>query len=861
MTDVTQEIVDWLRARPDWLQDAAERLLASGNLGDGDIQEIAQYLKTEDGRRVSTHRTFDGLGGGNASADELRLVSIGDIQGIENLAPRVPISFGQGNLVVVYGHNGSGKSGYTRILKRACGHPRAVELKPNIFQQPPPSQQCNITYSVAGREQTVAWSADGTCVDTLRTVDIFDSEAASYYLTSETETSYVPPQIALFERLASACERVKTCLKSEQVSLKSSLPTLPSKYEQTPSGKAYRLLKPAMAQGEIERLTQWTDDNEKSLSQLEERLKTADPASQAQKARRTKSQVDQLIQQLESTASGCSAERVKAVRQAREQAASKRRAASEAAQIDSAELEGIGSETWIALWEAARAYSQSAYPEQEFPVTDDGTRCVLCHQTLEPDAQQRLRDFEVFVQGTVEDEAKKAELAYKKALDELPQILTNDSIRTRCEAADLHEEGWVERLEQFGEQAEQAVQCLRHEERAGEARPVAWPEQLLKMLTERAESLEQRALQYDADAKHFDRKQAEQYRLNLEAKRWVAQQADAVKAEVARLNQVAKYDEWARQANPRGISLKAGELAEKAISQAYLTRFRDELKRLGAAHIKVEVVKTRTKQGTALHRVALKDATWPKASPDMVLSEGERRIIALAAFLADVGEKPHPAPFIFDDPISSLDQEFEWYVALRLAQLGKERQVLVFTHRLSLYGAAEEAAKKVGDDWEKKNLEQRCIESFSGTTGHPADESAWSAKTKTANNNLLNRLDEAKKAGEAGGGDGYRCHAQGICTDFRKLLERTIEDDLLGQIVKRNRRSVQTDNRLKWLPRITGDDCQFIDGLMTKYSAFEHSQSPETPVRIPDEAELREDIESLKAWREEFNKRSPEAMA
>ena len=166
----------------------------------------------------------------------------------------------------------------------------------------------------------------------------------------------------------------------------------------------------------------------------------------------------------------------------------------------------------------------------------------------------------------------------------------------------------------------------------------------------------------------------------------------------------------------------AGHVAEKVITQAYVDRFNRELRLLGASRIKVELIKTQTKKGQALHGLRLKGVQpTTENTPEAVLSEGERRVVSLAAFLADVAEKPHAAPFIFDDPISSLDQEFEWYVATRLAKLAQSRQVLVFTHRLSLYGAMEDAARKVGEDWKRKNLQQRCIESFSGATGHPAD--------------------------------------------------------------------------------------------------------------------------------------------
>ncbi|WP_197709137.1 hypothetical protein [Ectopseudomonas oleovorans] len=54
-------------------------------------------------------------------------------------------------------------------------------------------------------------------------------------------------------------------------------------------------------------------------------------------------------------------------------------------------------------------------------------------------------------------------------------------------------------------------------------------------------------------------------------------------------------------------------------------------------------------------------------------------------------------------------------------------------------------------------------------------------------------------------------------------------------------------------------DCELIDTLMTKYSCFEHSQSSEIPVFIPEEPELRQDLEALKAWRDGLNKRRAEA--
>jgi hypothetical protein len=43
---------------------------------------------------------------------------------------------------------------------------------------------------------------------------------------------------------------------------------------------------------------------------------------------------------------------------------------------------------------------------------------------------------------------------------------------------------------------------------------------------------------------------------------------------------------------------------------------------------------------------------------------------------------------------------------------------------------------------------------------------------------------------------------------------------------------------------------------MTKYSCYEHSQSDEAPVEIPDPSEILADIDRLLEWHNEFKDRA-----
>lgn len=858
MPTTQDNIREWLLKQQDWLQEAADRLLKQGELTSMDITELSASIKTHAGQVVSNNRIFDSLITTPSVDSELRLVSIGEIVGIENLAPRQPLVFGSGNLTVIYGHNGSGKSSYSRILKRISGKPRATVLKPNVFQTPPTQSKCQIAYQVGGQSATIEWYANAQPIDAFRAVDIFDSDEANHYLSKENAATYTPSTVAMFEKLAAACDQIRVVLQTEQSLLVSALPAIPQNFAQTQPAQQYKALSAQTTDSVTQQLISWTEENAHQLNELNERLKTTDPAALATQRRATMTQVRQIAIALKNSFQTYGADGLQKVRELQATAKTKRTIAIEAAQVKSAKLEGVGSNTWRALWEAAKSYSQTAYPEQAFPVTND-SRCVLCQQELAPNAQQRLRDFESFVQSKLEAEAASAEAAYKQALNTLPVVPSAEQISTQCEAAGLNDESWKNYLLDFWN----SVLQVRNSLLAGEVNMLTSSVQDVEVNLESLRTyytgLESQAAQYDQDAKSFDRTQATKNKTALEAKQWISQQSDAVRHEITRLKKIQEYETWKRLANSRNISIKASEIAEKVITQVYVTRFNQELNQLGATRIKVELVQTKIERGKALYKLQLKGVVSGQAMPDSVLSEGERRIISLAAFLADVADKPVAAPFIFDDPISSLDHDFEWSVAKRLAELAKTRQVLVFTHRLSLYGAMEDVAKKIGDDWKKKHLNQLCIEAYSGDAGHPVDQATWNAKTEKANNILLDRLGAAKRAGAKGGGDIYRNLAQGICSDFRKLLERTVEDDLLNEVVKRHRRSITTDNRLGALPYIELADCQLIDNLMTKYSYYEHSQSQEVPVSIPEEPELRADIEALKQWRTTFTDRRKKA--
>ena len=112
------ELLAWAAGRPAWQRDALRRLVLNGKLGDEDIEALVALCldPTLPYEPISaTHVSAQGLIG-----EPITLLRIENPVGINALASDQTLAFGKQGLSIVYGDNGSGKSGYVRILKHAC---------------------------------------------------------------------------------------------------------------------------------------------------------------------------------------------------------------------------------------------------------------------------------------------------------------------------------------------------------------------------------------------------------------------------------------------------------------------------------------------------------------------------------------------------------------------------------------------------------------------------------------------------------------------------------------------------------------------------------------------------------------------
>ncbi|WP_258183214.1 hypothetical protein [Vibrio splendidus] len=166
MGSVREGIINWLHTQPYWVQLAAQAILKQEEITQDKIIEFKELLKTPKGQSCTEALDFGQFNEESSTTNQIWIKSIGEVEGIDDLNPRSPLTFEQ-KLTVVYGNNGSGKSGYTRILKKACGKNNANDLKPNVFKAPPAVSKCAISiYGVSAKK--IDWVANSLPIPEIR---------------------------------------------------------------------------------------------------------------------------------------------------------------------------------------------------------------------------------------------------------------------------------------------------------------------------------------------------------------------------------------------------------------------------------------------------------------------------------------------------------------------------------------------------------------------------------------------------------------------------------------------------------------------------------------------------------------------
>jgi hypothetical protein len=864
-------LLEWSRDLPEWQRDALRRIATSETLRAEDHAAISARLKHAHGIAVNGDTACVPLaeaqlageaGGGEAAV----LCGIGPVQHVDRLADDQELRFGVNGITLIYGDNGTGKSGYARVAKKLCLARVVDALQGDVFaEQNAPLARVRVRYRLpsAAEPQTDDWVDGQPRPAALARMMVLDSVNTKVYVDKHNEIIYLPREIEIATRLGDLCSELGSEVQHEADAIAQRCRGLygVGYAATTPAGQRMRRLivesssDALPSEASLRDAASWDEQRDVELRELT-RVLAQDPAALAAARRRVIEVLDALSKDIDDVIRGVSDEALNELVACMADVAGAEAAAGLAARERFANepIGHTGQGAWERLYRVARQFASEArirVPEEPF---QPGDPCPVCQSSLDEEAALRLQRFDDFIHGAAANAVATARVNL-------------ETMRARVTAVRVPNPAGLDRsmaeYRGLGEAAVQIAADVRAFMVTAEARrqaalaateprhiggqpalpnsPIETLRTEIARLTNEAAALE---AQPGQDPGRVSR--AEELR---DAQR-LAGEMDVVLARRAELDLRLRLLNCRASLDTRGISQFATRRRRELVTPELRDRINAEFHRLDLGHVPLRFAET-TEHGRSYFDVML-DARRQVAKA-RVLSEGEQRALGIACFFAEVGRVPGHHGIIVDDPVSSLDHHRLRKVAERLVgEAAAGRQVIVFTHHLVFYQEMlAAAAAHVPQVPAIVNL----IGKADGRFGIVSEnDKPWIAK-KVADriSALRERLGEVP-ANMNRDSDAYRRLAKDFYTDLRETWERLVEEVLLNSVVERFCSGVKTQSLREVL--VDDADYQVIFANMKRVSEFSgHDMAAGRQIPVPDPADMGRDLDALANYRTEVRQR------
>jgi hypothetical protein len=875
---VAADILSFASTRPLWEQDLLRRIYTQADLSPEELGAVLALVK----KAHNVEGFADAPDPIPLSAEHVLhqpqgqptvvLASIGEAENVMRLAKHQVVPFAISGVTVIYGENGSGKSGYCKLLKQICRARREraedIVLR-NVYDDGPSAAPAvNIRFRLGTDEDPtcVTWREGDVGPSELSRFSVFDSAVAPLYADKEGKVEFLPAGLDVLPRLVKACDDLAQQIGSEIQPLKQSVALpLPATAEGTEQATAIAALvektplKQLPTVEELRSLDTWSDGDEQEIGRIVADL-ALDPAVKARTARQAAAVLRSHLDILEGLYEKLSDEAMTVL--AREIAAycSARDAAQVAAteQFKTDPLGAvIGGEPWRQMFVYAAKVYAAAFPDREFPSEGEARICPLCEQKLDEPAFDRIKRFQAFVAGTAREDAEIKARRLAGLADELRKVvvptmsLINSGLaphaRPDTAEAELLDRviAWIQAAATRKEAATTAAQLVA----VLPALPDL-PRELIAALAEWHSRLEATAVEAEGAAQEADHiKKLKDAQRALMALKVYHENLQAI---LVRREQLVLLKQLSGCLPPRytqPISVKNTELCQRYLTEHFGSKLRAEMKGLAIDYLPV-TVRTRTDRGVNYVGPDLTKSVRARISN--VLSEGEFRALSIACFFAEIDAIDGHSGVILDDPVSSLDHNHIRQVAARLVEEAAKRQVIVFTHELSFYYElwqhAAEAGTPLTRHWVRKTEER-------GFGTVEVDGSPWQAKSTRDRLAVLDqrlaliksRNDQKTEAYERVVTDFYAC--------LRETWERLVEEKLLNGVVGRFQPGVQTQSLSS--VEVTDSDHRTVYFAMKNASQFSgHDWAKGRLPRVPQTAEMQAAVAEARTYLTVLNKRA-----
>lgn len=860
MAGLLNELSQWAKTLPYWEQAALDKIITKGSAAftESDYEELIQYLLEDVNAQSQIQNRpaiqFSQNNGQDSDGQPLLLLEITNLQNVNALATGQTLSFGEG-LTVLFGANGSGKSGYARLLGCASFSRGDREVLPDVSRPLGPAVSPSADIHVLDGEdhKTIHYQTGAQCRE-LSSIYVFDSASVQIHLTKENNLSFSPHGLSYLTALSEVTDRCRERLKEKLRPFLGSHCFGPVFQGDSEVSKLIAVLDTKPDLKALEKLANITPEERLRLEALTveiAKLISEDIPKKVAHLEGTISDLELLISRLRSIESGVNDHTLQeindAVRIARD-----RQEAALSMSVDRFKAEFFkqtGGNVWRRFIEAAKALADAEEPGGSYPVVGD--RCLLCQEMITQSSHDLMHGLWAFLKGEAQAELRAAldslELK-RKALARVELDCFNDQF---VSYRHLQEEdiGLMHRVSAYIEASRHRRDDSINAIKAYAGIPTdPLPDNCIADIEAVIARLKDRLEELRLKNREAERAALEKELLLLKHRVLLKENLPAIKEHVEKRQWAAKAEKAAGSTNH--ITKKYNELFKSLVTERYIEKFKQILRELDCP-LEVQV-KTRGSKGNTLKQIVLANApsaAGSKATPDKVLSEGEKRAVALADFLTEVSLDEGSHAIVLDDPVTSLDFEWKETVASRLVAEAVRRQVILFTHDLHFLYLVNKFAEQESLDLVFHHIRRE------GPNGKPgyiySDISPMTEKSNRKPTKAEYYLARAQKATSP---EEQAEKLQAGFGTLRASYEAFVAFDLLGGVVQRFEHNISV-GRLKEVVA----DPDLFNKVMNKYVHLSryipaHLQSdlgayaPPTPEML--KAEIADFYEIRKAFKD-----------
>lgn len=749
-------------------------------------------------------------------------------------------------LTVVYGKNGSGKSGFVRILKRIAGSRTQEEVWQNVHSAKTQNRcKAKIRYVNGTSDIVCEWNGESKLAP-FDQMAIFDGKCIPIYLNKSLNFSYQPYGFELFQALSSSLQGLHERLAVDIQSAVNDKPLIDDIFnEETSIGKFVAGITAATKLEELNKLPIWDAKTQKTLAdKIGERkgLQNLDQQSELlgtrhQKLKALEDAVAQIQSELSAQNMRVYFALVKRFNQLKKKQVVKKGKTLE--DYDFAEKE---SDEWEKFIDAGEDYIRLA-EHDEYPGEDD--RCIYCQQKLSKGAQKLIQLYRELFQEEETSNIEDIEAKLDEALTDLEGSSFADDFPYGQED---YEKFLQKRIVSEAFAALTAADSLA--QKLAVSLKSRKPQKLQPIKTSGIiANLRKAKAKVEAATKALEESRRNIFRKSKELDRSISELQDIQKFSKHR-SQVEKYiaiERWVAKASPLQTSKfntrATTELGKRAwrelVSESFKARFQKEVADLDAPGVNLDF---RGEYGSQIRAKNLEGLD----GIDQFLSEGEQKAVALADFFAELSMQNVHAPVIFDDPATSFDHDRKERIAKRIVHESETRQIVVFTHDLMFASYLHDEVENADGNIDSAKAAFHDLHTEENRVG-VVTENYYPGSVKFDAH--MQRIET--KAHELEGLKG-EAQADGIRSAYgmlRKAVEKAVEERIFGGVITRWSDQIQMHNATPARASLKREKLDKAKLLHEEFSRYieGHNQSNEMIQHAtPNIAKLKTDIQQVR---------------